>query len=645
MSYDEYLKLVKLANDWMWAYYYDTPLATDSEYDELIRQIKAYEEQNKDKIDPNSPTQKVAPTIQDDFKKIKHQKRMWSMEDVFDDAELLAWANRAKALDEEFFIEPKFDGASLNLTYENGKLKSAATRGDGEIGEDVTLNAMVIDSIPKTIPYLDMIEIRGEVVIFKDDFEKINQSRKEQNQSLFSNPRNAASGSLRQLDTSITRQRNLKFFPWGVGQNNLTYQKHSEVMEFVRNLGFLVDDFCHKAKFDDIKSLYESLSKQRESKPMMLDGMVVRIDDIKKCEELGYTVKFPRFMAAFKFKAIEATTKLIGVNIQVGRTGVLTPVGVLEPVMIDGVRVSNVTLHNFDEIQRLELMIGDIVGVVRSGDVIPKITSVFKDRRSDNLSPILRPTACVNCGEEVLDDGTRIICQNLKCSAKAMQSIIYFASKKCLNIDGLGENIIKLLFNENKIKSPKDIFSLTYDDFIGLEGFKDKKINNILSAIQEAKNCELSSFINALGCEHIGEVAAKKIASSFGFDWLYKTYDDFISLDGFGEQMAKSLVEFCHVNKDLILEFYEVLSLTNEITQIKEHLFNAKTFVITGTLSRPRDEFVKLLEGVGAKTSGSVSKKTDYLLCGEDAGSKLEKAKTLGVKILSEDEFQALYES
>lgn len=644
MTKEEYLEKIALANLWMRAYYEnDEPLASDEEYDALIRELRAFEEQNKDAISQDSPTQKIAPTLQSEFKKLSHLKRMWSMEDVFDEAELRAWAKRARS-EKNFFIEPKFDGASLNLLYENGKLISGATRGDGEVGEDITLNVFEIENIPKHIAYKERIEIRGEVVILKDDFEKINAKRAEQNQSLFANPRNAASGSLRQLDTSITRTRNLKFYPWGVGENSLNFAKHSQIMDFIRGLGFLKDDFVRVCKnLDEVLKAYDELLTLREKKPMMMDGMVVRVDDMALCNELGYTVKFPKFMAAFKFPALEKTTRLIGVNLQVGRSGVLTPVAVLEPVNLDGVVVKSATLHNFDEIARLDVKINDFVSIIRSGDVIPKITKVFKERREGLEISITRPKICPTCQSELLDDGALIKCQNIDCEDRLVNSIIHFVSKKCLNIDGLGENIVQLLYKNKKITTLESIFHLKFSDFEGLEGFKEKKINKLLNAIELAKECELFRFITALGIEHIGEVAAKKLSLTFGLEWHKQSFEAYANLEGFGEQMAKSLEEFVRVNCLRIDEFYKLLKLKIEKLELKnDSVFLGKSFVITGTLSRPRAEFETLIEKLGGKVSGSVSKKTDFLLFGEEAGSKLAKAKELGVKCIDENAFNEL---
>lgn len=644
MTKEEYLEKVKLANLWMRAYYEkDEPLASDEEYDNLIKELKKFESENPNLLLKDSPTQKIAPTIQSEFKKNSHLSPMWSMEDVFNEDELKAWAKRARS-ENNFFIEPKFDGASLNLVYENGKLISGATRGDGKIGEDITLNVLEIDSIPKNIPYLEKIEIRGEVVILKDDFEKINEKRANLNQSLFANPRNAASGSLRQLDTSITKERNLKFYPWGVGQNSLKFSKHSEIMEFVRNLGFLKDDFVRLCKdLNEVMIAYRELLNLRDKKPMMMDGMVVRVDDLNLCNELGYTVKFPRFMAAFKFPALEKTTRLIGVNLQVGRSGVITPVAILEPVNLDGVIVKSATLHNFDEIARLDVKINDYVSIIRSGDVIPKITKVFKERRDGLELNILRPKICPTCQSELLDEGALIKCQNIDCEDRLLNSIIHFVSKKCLNIDGLGESIVELLYKNKKITTIESIFYLKFSDFEGLEGFREKKINNILNAIENSKNCDLYRFITALGIEHIGEVAAKKLSLSFGFDWHKQSLESYENLEGFGNQMALSLCEFIRVNHQRIDNFYKILNLRSDQNEIQnDSKIIGKTFVITGTLSRPRDEFRALIESLGGKVSSSVSKKTNFVLYGEEAGSKLDKARELNINCIDENAFNEL---
>ena len=644
MNYDEYRSAVDTLNAWARAYYTDDkPIASDEEYDELYSQAEKFEEQNPALALPYSPTRRIGGAISEGFSKLAHGAQMWSMEDIFDDADLLAWLARGEKSGAQFYVEPKFDGASLNLTYEGGVLISAATRGDGLIGEDVTQNARAIKSVPLQIPYAQRIEIRGETLIAKSDFDALNDERAANGESLFSNPRNAAAGSLRQLDSAIVAKRKLKFIPWGVGEHSLSFALHSQIMEFVRSLGFLRDEFCRICKSaSEIRSAYEALHSMRASKDLMLDGMVIRVNELSKCAQLGYTVKFPRFMVAYKFPAIEKVTRLREINLQVGRTGTVTPVAVVDSVNIDGANVSNATLHNFDEIARLGLMKNDFVGIIRSGDVIPKITSVYKQRRDGTQSEISRPDRCPVCGERLLDEGALIKCQNLDCKARVIGSLIYFCSKKCMNIEGLSDATITQLFESGKISKIGDIYALGAQDLADLEGFADKKISNLLGAINASKNAPLERFIASLGIEHIGEVAARKIAAAFGQDWLDASEDEILRLEGFGEAMARSLAEFCKINREKILNLSEIITPRAPQMQTTRSAFTDRSVVITGTLSRPRDEFKARLLAMGAKVQGSVSAKTDFVLAGAEAGSKLQKARSLGVRVIDESEFEAL---
>ncbi|XQC05405.1 NAD-dependent DNA ligase LigA [Arcobacter cryaerophilus gv. pseudocryaerophilus] len=643
MTKEEYSINIEKLISWAKAYYVDDePIASDEEYDKLARECLEFENKNPNLINPNSPNRRVGGAILKGFKKANHLSRMWSQEDVFNDKELEDWIKRASKVGDnlEFFCQPKFDGASLNLIYENGILKQAITRGDGEIGEDVTQNAMTIQSIPLEIAEKSLIEIRGEVVIKKSDFEAINIERLKNSESTFANPRNAAAGSLRQLDSSITSKRKLFFNAWGVGQNSLNFEKTSQMMDYIFSLGFVKTPMQTLVKnIDDIKKLYENMIKKRDTFPMLLDGMVIKIDDITTQQDLGFTQKFPRWSCAYKFPAVEKTTKLKDIILQVGRTGVVTPVAIVEPVLIEGANVERATLHNFDEIQRLDLKIGDEIIIIRSGDVIPKITKVLKDRRDGNEKEILKPTICPDCSSELLIEDIMIKCQNLDCPSRVVNSIIYFASKNCLNIDGLGDKIVELLVNEKKIFDILDLYSLKYEDLKNLEGFKEKKINNLLNAIENSKNSELYRVLTALGIEHIGEVASKSICSKFGLDLVDVSFEDLISIDGIGEQMANSFLEFFRVNREFVLKLFDILKPKVTIKEeAKDNPFKNKTIVITGTMSKSRDEIKLFLEDLGAKVSSSVSKKTDFLIYGEDAGSKYDKAIELGIEILTEDE-------
>ena len=645
MNYTQYLQAIKTLNLWAKHYYIlDDPIASDEEYDTLYHQIKEFEAKNPNQIAKDSPTQRVGDNILESFSKSEHIERMWSLEDIFDTQELQEWINRVSKGENLFFtIDPKFDGASLNLLYENGKLQKATTRGDGFIGENVTQNAKTIQSIPLSIPYTDRIEIRGECVIAKNDFERLNQERLENGESLFANPRNAAAGSLRQLDSKITAKRKLQFIPWGVGFCTIEENSFFELMQKIRSFGFLTSPFSKLCKnLQEIEESYQNLISKRDSYPIMLDGMVIRIDSIALQKNLGFTIKAPRFACAYKFPAIEKKAKILDITLQVGRTGIVTPVAILEPVMIEGAKVARATLHNFDEIRKKDILINDSVILIRSGDVIPKIIKSLPSLRDGTQKKCEIPTHCPICGSELLIEEKLIKCQNLSCKARLKNSLIHFISKKALNIDGLGKRIIDLLFERGKITKIEDIFSLQYEDLEGLEGFKDKKIHNILNAIKETKGIDLWRFINALGIEHIGEGASKKLANTFGLEFYQKDFEDFITLDGFGEEMANSLIEFCHINQERIKNLLNIL--TPKTTQTPQSTTNlsGKTFVITGTLSQKRESYQEILESLGAKVSSSVSKKTDFLLCGEEAGSKLAKAQELGVKILDEKDFWEL---
>ncbi|UFH59693.1 NAD-dependent DNA ligase LigA [Sulfurovum mangrovi] len=647
MTNETYKQKVEQLKKWAYAYYVeDNPVASDEEYDRLYHEVLDYENAHPDEVAEDSPTKRVGGVIREEFSKAKHIKRMWSMEDVFDRDEVVEWLERVeKNIGAcEYFCEPKFDGASMNLLYEGGKLVRAITRGDGVIGEEVTDNVRTIRSVPLTIDYEGLIEIRGEVVIRKDDFEKINAERLEAGESLFANPRNAAAGSLRQLDSSITAKRRLVFYPWGLGENALDHRKLSEKMAYVYSLGFLEPPFAQDCQgIEEIEAFYRMLIAKRDEIPMMMDGMVLKVDEVEKQEDLGYTVKFPKWMCAYKFPAIEKVTKINAITLQVGRTGVVTPVAEIEPVNIEGAMVSRATLHNFDEIERKDIHIGDSVIIIRSGDVIPKIIKVLEDRRDGSEEKVTRPTVCPTCGSELLDEGALIKCQNLHCSDRVINSIIHFARKGCMNIDGLGSKIVELLVKEGIIKDILDLYSIKYEELAHLEGFKEKRINNLINAIQATKGVPLYRLINAMGIEHIGEVASKALALEFGLGITEVTLDQIIAIDGIGEEMANSLLEFMRVNHDFVLELFKTIQPTvEEKVEAEENPFKGKTVVLTGTMSESRGKIKEMLESLGAKVSGSVSKKTDYVIYGEDAGSKLTKAESLGVATLTEDEMKAM---
>jgi len=649
MTQTTYQTAVKQLKKYSYSYYVlDDPITTDEEYDILYHAVVAYEQEHPNEILSDSPTQRVGDQPQDKFDKAPHLSRMWSLEDLFNREELETWVNRITKSygDVQFYCEPKFDGASLNLIYDNGTLTQAITRGDGSIGEDVTQNAKTIQSIPLTIDYQERIEIRGEVVIFKEDFEKINEERLKSGENLFANPRNAAAGSLRQLDTRITASRRLVFMPYGIGVNSLEIKNLSQRMEWVYALGFRNPHMTHLCeKADEIETFYHEMRIERDGFAMLLDGMVIKVDAIAVQDELGYTVKNPRWAAAYKFPAIEKLTTLKEVILQVGRSGVVTPVAIVEPVDIEGVRVERSTLHNFDEIDRKDVRIGDKVIILRSGDVIPKIIKVITKVRTGSETPIPRPTHCPVCGSELLDEGVLLKCQNMGCDARVVNSIVYFASKSCLNIDGLGDKIVEALYTAGIVHDVIDLFSLALEQLLTLEGFKTKKSQNLIDAIHASKGCECWRFINALGIEHIGEVASKTLCGAFGTAFDRVSREEILALEGFGGEMVESILEFVRVNEAKIGSLREIL---NPLVPIKVHAldnpFKDKTVVVTGSMSVPRDQIKAMLESLGAKVASSVSKKTDYVIYGEDAGSKYDKAVALGVALLSEVEFRGMIE-
>lgn len=644
IDYDTYKQKTELLKKMSYHYYVlDDPIASDDEYDRLYVELLEYEKQHPKDIDSTSPTQRVGDEIKEYLQKITHIEKMWSLNDVFNIEELRLWVDRIykNSGNLVFMCDAKFDGASLNLTYDNGILVTAATRGDGSIGEQVLENARTIHSIPLNIPYKDKIEIRGEIVISKNDFEKLNQERLENGENIFANPRNAASGSLRQLDSKITKKRKLRFIPWGFGYCDIQNNSFFERLNLIKSFGFIdthLSRICND--IDEIERFYQELINIRHSYEIMLDGMVVRIDDIDKQNALGYTNKNPRFAVAYKFPPIEKQTRILDVSFSVGRSGVVTPVAELEKVNIEGASVSRANLHNFDEIEKKDIRINDIVLIIRSGDVIPKIIKPIKELRKGDEIIIKRPDVCPICKTELLVENVLIKCQNLQCKARVKNSIIYFCSKKAMDINGLGEKIVDFLFENGIIKNIKDIYHIQYSDLEGKESWQDKKINNLINAIENSKKTQLWRFINALGIEHIGEGTSKKLASTLGFRIFNISYDELVQIDGIGLESAKSVVLFMETNKNLINELLEIIKPKIESNQ-SDALSN-EIIVLSGSMSKPRDEIVSRLESLGASIGSSVSKKTTMLVIGENPGSKMEKALELGIKILNENELDEM---
>ena len=644
-SKEQYLSALKTLQTYAYAYYVlDDPIASDEEYDILYHQVKAYESKHPQDTLPDSPTQRVGGGVLEGFEKHTHKQRMWSLDDVFSVQELEEWVERLHRQypHASFVCSPKFDGASLNLCYENGVLVSAATRGDGLIGEEVLQNAKTIHSIPLTIPHKDTIEIRGEVVIKRADFAALNATRAEQGLPLFANPRNAAAGSLRQLDSTITAQRKLLFIPWGIGFSAMKISaSFYETMRFVEKSGFypIMRHIRQASNAQEIHAYYEYLQQQRDGFAMMLDGMVVMIDSFALQDELGWTIKSPRFACAYKFPAVEKITQILSITNQVGRTGVITPVAELEPIEIEGAMITRASLYNYSDIEKKGIYLNDFVIIIRSGDVIPKIIKPLVARRDGSQTPILPPTTCPECHSHLVQEEVALRCCNLSCKARIVESIVYFASKKALNIDGLGEKLVYQLYEAGLIASILDLYVLDKQSLLSLEGFKDKKASNLLNAIAATKHIALWRFINALGITHIGEWASKELERSFGLDCFAKSYEEIIAISGFGQEMARSFVEFVRINAEFInrlLALIEPTPLESTFEKVDSSPIANLSFVITGTLSVPRDVMKQRLEDLGARVSSSVSKKTDFVLCGVDSGSKEQKARELGVRIIDE---------
>lgn len=648
------------------AYYeLDQPLISDAEYDQLFRRLQKLEEQHPGLASPDSPTRRVGGTALEQFKKSRHGVPMLSLANALNEEEWLAFdervhrfidANPEKSL--EYFAELKFDGLSINLVYEDGVLIRAATRGDGETGEDVTENIQTIRAIPlrlkgSAIP--KKIEIRGEIVLPIDDFHRLNREQAAKDEKTFANPRNAAAGSLRQLDSKITASRPLTGFFYGVGEVD-GFALPRTIADYEDQLaawGLPIGKtrrICKGAK--EVLAFYREVEELRDSLPFEIDGVVVKLNSFAEQQAAGFVARSPRGMIAFKFPPKKSITLVEDIQVQVGRTGALTPVAIVSPVNVSGVMVKRATLHNQDEIDRKDIRIGDHVVIQRAGDVIPEVVEVLKEKRRGDERRFRIPDECPVCGSKVVrPEGEAVSrCSGRNCIAKLKERIKHFVKKDALNVEGLGDKIVDQFVDAGLVKHLHDLFDLEYDDLIGLEGFADKSARKLLGAIDQARNPELYRLIFGLGIRHVGEATAKLLAQRFKSPegLVNANESDLLQIDGIGEEMAASILEY--FNSKEHLEELEILLM--KISPVapkasgKAQIFEGKIFVLTGTLpTLQRSEAERLIEDYGGKVSGSVSKKTDYLLAGEEAGSKLEKARTLGVRILSEEEFRALLQA
>ena len=642
------------------------PEVTDTMYEGLMDELRQIEQKHPDLKTGDSPTQRVAGEPSEKFEKVEHTVSQWSFNDAFSEDDLIKWEERILKIlekklghrpkDISYISELKIDGLHVVLTYEDGKLSVGATRGDGKIGENVTKNIRAVHSVPLKLKKDTTLVVEGEVWLSSKQLEKINKGREKEGQTQFANPRNAAAGTIRQLDPRIVSQRNLSFTAYDISGGDIPESQEVE-LRLLKDLGFKTDPHWKLCKsVSDIMTMYSRWAKKRDSQEYWIDGLVIKVNQKKYQDALGYTGKAPRWAIAMKFPAEQGTTKIKDIYVQVGRTGALTPVAVMEPVQLAGTTVTHATLHNFDEIKRLGVKVGDTVVVEKAGDIIPKVIRVLEKMRTGDEKSVREPKKCPICNEsvqrkEVLDkkkgSSVALFCSNKQCYAQELARIIHFVSKKAFNIDGLGKKIVEQLVQEGLIKDVSDIFTLTKGDLEPLERFADKSAENLIASIEKAKDVTLSRFIFSLGIRHVGEETAIALAKHFKDLKKIITADkqEFAVVDDIGPRVADSLHGFFSDKKnvDVIEKLLEYGVMPKSVTSTQKYTLNNKTFVLTGTLeSLDRDEAKRLIRAHGGNVSGSVSKKTDYVVVGENPGSKLSKAKDLGVTVLSEKQFKSL---
>jgi len=652
-------------------YLFDNPKLSDALYDKLVLRAKEIEELFPSLIEKTSPLKKVGSDVHlSKFKKIKHSVPMLSLDNAFSSEDLEDFLIRLKRFLNidyipEFMCEPKFDGLSFSAFFENGKFIHAATRGDGYVGEDVTNNIATIKNFPLVLNNAPKIlEVRGEVYLTKSDFARLNEEQVKKGDMIFANPRNAAAGSLRQLDKNITAARPLSYFVYAFGETDAEFKTQNEFLNQLRSLGFMVNEKCKIAhNLEEMIEYYNDFYNIRSSLDYDIDGIVYKVNDIVLQKRLGFVSRSPRWAIAHKFPAEQAKTRIISIMLQVGRTGALTPVAELEPVNVGGVIVSRATLHNKDEIERKDIRVGDLVAIQRAGDVIPQVLEVAKSMRPENSTPFIFPENCPVCGSAVIreEDEAAIRCTGgLFCRAQVLEKTHHFVSKNAFDIEGLGERQVEFLLEHGFIKTVVDIFKLEEKNKSSLTrlenmpGWGKKSVENLFVAINVAKKVALSRFIYALGIRHIGEVSAKLFAKFYGsFDnWYDKMkqlhkreieFEELINISGIGEKMANSVLEFFQNdhNIEILEELRKILVIENEIAINNiNHALTGKAIVFTGTMqSQTRSEAKAVAEKLGANVVSSVSARTDFLVAGSEAGSKLENAKRLGVRILSEEEW------
>lgn len=627
----------------------DEPEISDYEYDMLLRELEQLEADFPQLKSPLSPTNRVGGNAGDKFSPVTHTVPMESLHDSFSHSELIDFDSRVRQTVPEvkYVVEPKFDGLSVSCEYENGVFVRGSTRGDGTTGEDVTDNLMTIRSLPKRIPNApEFLEVRGEVYMSYASFEELTKIQEENEEKTFKNPRNAAAGSLRQKNSKITASRNLDIFIFNIQQvRGVELKSHLQSLNYLTELGFPTAFYNVYDNIDDVIEEIERIGNLRGELDYAIDGAVVKVDSFEARNLLGSTAKYPRWAEAYKYPPEEKPTKLLNIEIQVGRTGVLTPVGNFEPVLLAGTTVSRATLHNKDFIEEKGICIGDTVIIRKAGEIIPEVLSVSE--HSENAVPFEFPTTCPSCGSPVTsDEGEAAVrCTNTDCPAQLMRHLIHFVSRDAMNIDGMGPAVLEQLINADLIKSPADLYRLTAEQISALDRKAEKSAANLISSIEKSKSNDLYRLVYALGIRNIGLKAAKIICENFETieDIMNAVAEDFEKIDGFGSIMAKSLESYFSLDstKQLISELKDLgLQMTPSAPKKSGGIFEGKTFVLTGTLpTMTRSEASKLIEQQGGKTSSSVSKKTSFVLAGEEAGTKLTKAQNLGIPIITEEQF------
>ena len=650
-------------NDHNYRYYVlDDPVISDAEYDRLLRELQSLEDTHPELITDDSPTQRVGALPLEGFGNIEHRIPMQSLANAMDSDELLAFHDRlirrlGKEQAIEYIAEPKLDGLAVELVYENGQFVNGSTRGDGTTGEDITQNLKTIRAIPlavrvETQSAPALLEVRGEVFISKDDFKKLNKQQEENDKPVFANPRNAAAGSLRQLDSGITATRPLSIFCYQAGVvEGTTFETHSEFLAALQNWGFPVNPEIKILNgIEEAITFHSNLKSHRNSLPYEIDGSVIKVNNYALREELGVRSRSPRWAIAGKFKAQQETTVIEDIVLSVGRTGAVTPVAKLQPVKVGGVVVSNVTLHNQDEIDRKDIRVGDTVLIQRAGDVIPQVVKVIKEKRPSNTSPFKMTNTCPECDHDVYRPEDEVVarCQNLSCPAQVKRRIEHFVSKNAMDIDGVGEKLIDQLVEKNLVKSVDDLYHLTLDQLSELERMAEKSAKNTISAIDNSKSTTFHRFVHALGIRNVGEHVAKVLEKSFtgNIEIFMKTNAEVLEdIDEVGPIVAETIVKFWadETNVNIVNNCFKLGISLESVKNKTEQIFMGKTFVFTGSLeSITRKEGKEIIEARGGRAAGSVSAKTDYIVAGENAGSKLKKAEKLGIPVLTESEFMDL---